>query len=93
MTYLISQLWLYLLAAGLLGLLLGWIIWGWRSRQMIADLKAEQQKEQVALKRAFETEKLALEEDRAAAFRSRDEALKLKASLIGELEGERKVVI
>ena len=92
MTYLISQLWLYLLAAGLLGLLLGWIIWGWRSRQMIADLKAEQQKEQVALKRAFETEKLALEEDRAAAFRSRDDALKLKASLIGELEGERKVV-
>jgi len=90
MTYLISQLWLYLLCAGILGLLLGWVIWGWRGRQMVADLRAEQERERSGLKRAFETEKLALEEDRAAAFLARDEALKVKASLFGELEGERK---
>lgn len=92
MTYLISQIWLYLLAAGLLGLVLGWIIWGWRSRRLLADARATYESEQVMHKRAFETEKLALEEDRSAAFRSRDEALKLKSSLIGELEGERKAV-
>lgn len=41
MTYLLSQLFLYLICALLLGLLLGWVIWGWRSRRLIAEAKAE----------------------------------------------------
>lgn len=91
MTYLVSQLWLYLLCAGLLGLLLGWVIWGWMSRRHLADARADHERQQLSLKRGFETEKATLEEDVTAAFHARDEAVKVKASLLGELEGERKV--
>jgi len=91
MTYLISQLWLYLLCAGLLGLLLGWIIWGWWNRRSVANARAEYERERLALESAFEADKTALREDRADAFKARDEALKVKASLLSELDGERKV--
>lgn len=90
MTYLISQLWLYLLSAGLLGLLLGWVIWGWMGRRHLADARAEHERQQLALQRRFDSEKSAFEEDVTAAFRTRDEAVKVKASLLGDLEGERK---
>jgi predicted flap endonuclease-1-like 5' DNA nuclease len=90
MTYLISQLWLYLLCAGLLGLLLGWVIWGWWGRRLIADARADHERERLALEQRFEADRVSLQEERAAAFLARDDALKVKASLIGELEGERK---
>lgn len=92
MTYLISQLWLYLLCAGLLGLFLGWIIWGWWNRRLIAEAKADYERERLALEQKFETDKVALQEDRTAAFLARDEAINLKASLVGELEGEREAI-
>lgn len=84
MTYLLSQLWLYLLCAGLLGLLLGWVIWGWWSRRMIADAKANYENERLSLERTYEAEKV-------AAFQVRDEAVKAKSLLLGEIESERKV--
>jgi len=90
MTYLISQLWLYLLCAGLLGLLLGWIIWGWTSRRLMAEAKAGHEKERRSLESGFESEKMALQDQRAAAFLERDEALNAKASLVDVLESERK---
>lgn len=90
MTYLISQLWFSLLCAGLIGLLLGWLIWGWLGRRRLAELTTAHERERRALKRTFEDEKLALEEDRDAAVAARDETLKAKHSLMGELEHERK---
>ena len=92
MTYLFSQLWLYLLCAGLLGLLLGWIIWGWWNRRLVAEAKAGYERERLALEKRFEMDKIALQEDRAAAFLARDEAVNLKASLMRELEGKRKAI-
>lgn len=93
MTYLVSQLWLYLLCAGLLGLLLGWVIWGWWGRRQLADARASYEQERMTLERAYEAEKTSLQEDRADAFMARDEALKVKASMIDELESERKVAL
>lgn len=90
MTYLISQLWLYLLCAGLLGLLLGWVIWGWWSRRLMADARARHEQERLSLESAFEAEKATAREETTAAFMARDEAVKVKASLLGKLEGERK---
>lgn len=92
MTYLISQLWLYLLCAGLLGLFLGWIIWGWWNHRLFADAKVGYERERLALERRYETDKVALQEDRTAALLERDEAIKAKVLLVGELEGERKAV-
>jgi predicted flap endonuclease-1-like 5' DNA nuclease len=37
MTYLLTQMWLYMLGAGLLGLIFGWIIWG-RSKHRLFEL-------------------------------------------------------
>ncbi|MGI9421439.1 MAG: hypothetical protein ACR2RA_26725 [Geminicoccaceae bacterium] len=90
MTYLITEIWFYLLCACLLGLLLGWGIWGWTSRRLIMDAKAQHESERLSLKRNFEAEKIALEEEKATAFMARDEALNVKASMISELETTRK---
>ena len=78
MTYLISQLWLYLLCAGLLGLLLGWVIWGWFGRRKITTLRAKFEQSRLSLTRGFEEDRAALEEQKVAAFRARDEALETK---------------
>lgn len=90
MAYLVSQLWMYLLVAAAIGLVLGWIIWGWFGRRRLAELYMLHDKRRLGLERAFEADKITLEEDRAAAYLARDEALKTKASLIGEIEGERR---
>ena len=90
MTYLITEIWFFLLCACLIGLLLGWGIWGWTSRRLIMDAKARRDSERLSLKRNFEAEKIALEEDKAAAFMARDEALNGKAAMISELETARK---
>ncbi|MBX2805654.1 MAG: hypothetical protein KTR19_06760, partial [Hyphomicrobiales bacterium] len=41
MTYLLIQLFLYLICALVLGLLLGWVIWGARSSRLIAEAKSD----------------------------------------------------
>lgn len=41
MTYLLSQMFFYLVCALLLGLLLGWVIWGWWGRRLIAEARSE----------------------------------------------------
>jgi len=90
MTYLISQLWIYLLCSGLLGLLLGWVIWGWTSRRYLADARAEHERERLSLQQAFDTERAGFVDDRNMAFGARDDLLKERVSLIGHLDGERK---
>ena len=61
MTYLISQLFLYLICAILLGLLLGWVIWGWWGRRQIAEAKAEAERALLDQQQQFNAEKAELE--------------------------------
>lgn len=94
MTYLLSQLWLYLFCVGLLGLLLGWVIWGWGSRRQIAKVKAGQESARLEMQRVFDSEKSSwtqtLEKEQAATAIARDETGKARLSLTTELERERK---
>ncbi len=90
MTYLITQLWLYLLCAGLLGLLLGWVIWGWWSNRRFQEAMANSERERMALEQAHETERRGFQDSIDAASFERDEALRTNVSLQGELEGERR---
>jgi hypothetical protein len=86
----ISQLWLYPLCGGVLGLFLGWVIWGRRSSRLIAEARAQHGMERASLERAFAVDEAALEEHQARAIQARDEALEIKGRLIRELEGERR---
>lgn len=58
----------------------------------MADAKARHEQERLSLESALEAEKALAKEETAEAFLARDEALKVKTSLIGKLEGERKTV-
>lgn len=61
MSYLLSQLFLYLICALLLGLLLGWVIWGWWGRRSIDEMKAEGERVLRAQQQKCEAEKAELQ--------------------------------
>ncbi|MGI9504952.1 MAG: hypothetical protein ACR2RE_18055, partial [Geminicoccaceae bacterium] len=59
MTYLATEMLLYLLSTALIGLVLGWLIWGSRQRRKLGQLRAD-------LMGALESERAAHQEVRIA---------------------------
>ncbi len=82
MTYLATEMLLYLLSTALIGLVLGWLIWGSRQRRKLSLLRAD-------LMGALESERAAHQEVRIALDSA--EARTRKAVKAAEVEAERSI--
>lgn len=92
MGYLLTQMFIYVLGAFLLGLLLGWIIWGRRQFAVQAELDAERleldglRQERDGLQRELD----AARRDRGAPRTELDAALRERDALQAELDAARR---
>jgi len=100
MIYLSMEMLLYLLCATLLGVMLGWLIWGVRSKLRVAEARAQSDRLRQVMNRTIEADRAemakTIEAERSAAQALRDEAKRLveaerEASRLAALEMQNAI--